>query len=113
MVETHVMVGGQIFTGVATPKDRTFRAAWKAEEGVIEVDMAAAREIFRDMLRRARKAKLEELDAAARKFRRDEEQLDLIDVEAQRLRDLPADPRIDAASTPEELLALWPSGWER
>jgi hypothetical protein len=31
-----------------------------------------------------------------------------IEAEKQRLRDAPADPRIDAAETPEELKAVWP-----
>lgn len=78
------------------PADRTFRDAWNAD---LTVDMALARDIHRDRLRAARAPVLAALDV---------EQLRGGDVEArkQALRDVTKDERIEAARTPEELLAV-------
>lgn len=105
--------------GWEPPSDRTFRDAWrgkgKSGEGVehpecdlIEVDMPHAREIHRGWLRRKRISMLAELDV---QYQRADEAGDKgakqgIAKEKQRLRDLPADPRIEAAKTPDELKAI-------
>lgn len=107
--------------GWEPPADRTFRNAWRVKgksiEGVehpecaeLEVDMPAAREIHRGWLRRKRIGKLAELDV---EYQKADEQNDnakkrLVATEKQRLRDLPSDPRIDAAKTPDELKAVTP-----
>lgn len=91
------------------PADRTFRNAWQDNNGV-RVNMARAREIHKDRLREWRKPLLAALDVrymcadeigdAAKKAE--------IAAKKQALRDVTADPAIEAAATPEELLAVMP-----
>jgi len=87
------------------PSDRSFRDAWRDTGAGIEHDMTHAREIHRNRLRAARKARLAELDGQwMRAFARGTaEESATIEAERQRLRDAPADPRIDAAQTVEDL----------
>jgi len=78
---------------------------------MITVDMTKAREIKRDQLRAERKPLLEQLDV---EFMRAQEAGDtqkqaLISDKKQSLRDVTADPAIDAATTPDELKAVRPS----
>jgi hypothetical protein len=93
-----------------------FRNALKPD---LTVDMQKARNIHRDRMREARKPKLEALDMEYSRL--DEGTLDngqagsaakqakkAIAAQRQALRDVTADPAIDAAQTPEELLAIWP-----
>lgn len=85
---------------VDVPSDRTFRNAW-TWNGKVDHDMEKCRAIHRDRMRAARAPKLAALDI---------KQLRGEDVEAEKaaLRDVTADPAIDAAKTPEELKAVWP-----
>lgn len=94
----------------AIPFDRTFRNAWKANGADIVVDMPKARDLLRNKLRELRKPKLEVLDAA---YMQADERGDLaekqrIAAQKQSLRDVTADPMIEAARTPEELRSLIP-----
>jgi len=75
---------------------------------MINVNMAKAVEIKKDMIREERKPKLEALDVD---FIRAVEASDTaaqaeISAQKQALRDVTADPRIDAAKTPDELKAI-------
>jgi hypothetical protein len=77
----------------------------------IHINMNKAREIHRENLRRARAPKFAELD---QEFQRELEKGQQANTQAivaakQRLRDTTADPRIDAATTPEALKAAWPT----
>lgn len=90
------------------PTDRSFRNAWKHD---FSVDMPKARDIWRNKIRQVRQPKLTALDVD---YQRADERNDVLEKQRittlkQRLRDLPADPAIDAAQTPEELKAFWPS----
>lgn len=78
-----------------------FRDAWDFDGSKIHVDMPKAREVHKGRLRAMRAPKLAALDV---------EQLRGRDVAAQKqaLRDCTADPRIAAAKTPAELLAVIP-----
>jgi hypothetical protein len=74
----------------------------------VEVDMVRAREVHRNKLREARKQALETLDVA---FMRTVERGDIakqqeIAAKKQQLRDITTDPRIDTATSCEELRAL-------
>lgn len=112
--------GGQLPTGwrfvpndyVDEQTDRTFRNAWKDApgRGKPDVDMPKAREIHRERLRRLRTPLLEQLDADYMRADESGDQQEKRRVAAQKqaLRDVPADPRIDAAQTPEELKAVIP-----
>lgn len=86
----------------SVPRDRTFRRAWKHLGGKVDIDMPKARDVMRDKMRLARQSRLEALDVA---------QLRGLDVaaEKQTLRDVTDLPGIEAAKTPEELKAVWPS----
>lgn len=78
---------------------------------MINVNMTKAREIKRDQIRAERKALLEQLDVKymiALEANDETAQADIKDKK-QALRDAPADPAIDAASTPEELKTVRPT----
>jgi len=86
-------------------KDRVFRGAWKDTGSSIEPDLVLARVLKADMIRKERKAALAELDnewmrAVGQKDKAEEER---IEAERQKWRDAPADPRIEAATSVEEL----------
>ena len=93
------------------PNDRVFREAWERTPGqqVIYVDMDAARNIWRDKIRMARKESLEELDVAYFKAQELGQDTTAIVAAKQELRDAPADPRIDLAQDPAELKVVIPA----
>jgi len=85
--------------------DRRYRNALRDNGSKIEYDIIAARECHRNKFRAERHNNLPLLDiqwmrAMAAK---DQELADAIEVERQKWRDAPADPRIEAAQTVEEL----------
>ena len=89
--------------------DRTFRDAWE-DKGVISVNMGKAREIYKNLLRQKRAPLLAALDI---EYQRAIESGDSalktkIATKKQTLRDVTADPRIEAAKTPEQLKAVIP-----
>jgi hypothetical protein len=93
------------------PPDRTFRGAWKDGGAAVDVDMPKARDIHRDRMRQAREPKLAALDI---EYQRADEKGDAaakadIAARKQALRDVTADPAIEAAQTPDELKAVWPA----
>lgn len=92
------------------PTDREFREAWTDEYATptIDVHMGKAREIVRENLRRERAPLLASLDAEYQKADETEDvkAKKAIAGQKQRLRDLPADPRIEAATSPERLKSL-------
>lgn len=95
----------------APPQDRTFRDAWKAREGKIEIDMEKAKKIWGDKIREARKPLLTELDADFFKALEADDKVRQGEIAAkkQSLRDMPQAPQIVSATTPEELKAFWPA----
>jgi hypothetical protein len=87
------------------PADRTFRNAWKAD---LTVDMAKARAIHRNKLRELRAPLFEPLERAQRTalVSGDTATALAIETKLQTLRNVTADPAIEAASTPEELKSI-------
>jgi hypothetical protein len=88
----------------------TYKAARRDDGKQLTIDMAAARAIHRAKLRHARTPKLASLDVA---YIRADEMGDTtakstIAAQKQTLRDVTADPAIEAAKTPEDLKAVWP-----
>ena len=77
---------------------------------MINVNMTKAKNIWRDKIRAERTDKLNKLDVEFQKAL--ESSADTTDIVAkkQALRDAPADSRIDAATTPDELKAIDPVG---
>lgn len=105
--------GALIKTTKDLPSNRNFRDAWRLDQvtKAVVVDMQAAREIHRGNLRQAREAMLAQLDMD---YLRADETNDValkasIVARKRALRDLPQDPRIEAAATPEQLEATWPT----
>lgn len=101
----------QIVDSESLPADRTFRNAWRAGNGRIDFDMPTCREIQKDRMRAARAPILKALDV---EYLRADEAGDSatkarIVSRKQELRDVTKDPRIESASTPEQLKAVWPS----
>ena len=114
MTQTFIKIGATSYDAAdyEVPAERTFRGAWEANAGtgVISVDMAAARDIWRDKIRQARTEPLEALDTAFMKALETRADTTQITADKQALRDAPTDPAIDAATTPEELAAVQPAG---
>ncbi len=119
MPQTYIQIGGQTYdaTAVTYPTDRTFRDAWQLNGTVIDVDMAAARNIHRAHLRAERLTLFDPLDKVATPLARkaaggavlttqEKTNLHTAEASAQKLRDAPAHASIDAASTPDALKAL-------
>lgn len=100
----------QIDASEATvPSDRHFRGAWVLDGTVISEDMDAAKAIFKDKVREARKPLLEAEDVVYMKA------LEAGNTDAQAgsvtvknaLRNAPAASAISSASTIAELKAAW------
>jgi len=88
------------------PTETDFQNAWVYKDGKVEVDLAKAKEVHREYIRRERKEKLAALDI---EFQRAMETGDTSAVVAkkQALRDATADSVIDAATSTDELRAQW------
>jgi len=93
------------------PHADAFKGAWRDDGEKIYIDMPKAREIDRDLRRAARAPLLKALDVEAIKALASGDQARLREVETtkQALRDVTADPAIEAAQTPEALKLVWPA----
>lgn len=97
------------------PTDRTYRDAWAIDPstGGVRHEMTKAREIHRNRMRWARTPLMADLDTQY--LRADElgaagnAKKAAISVQKQILRDVTAAPEIAAASTIEQLKAVWPA----
>jgi hypothetical protein len=90
------------------PADRTFRNAWRDRGHCIDHCMDTCKKIHKGRLRAQRAPLLAALDV---EYQRADETQDtkakkLCVQRKQALRDITADPRIESASTPEELLQV-------
>ena len=112
MTQTFIKIGATSYDAAdyEEPAERTFRGAWEAntDAGVISVDMAAAKDIWRDKIRQARVEPLAALDTAFMKAQETGADTTQIVTDKQGLRDAPALASIDAATTPAELTAIQP-----
>ena len=80
------------------PADRYFRNAWGND---LKVDMPKARNIHMGRIRSVRNQELAKLDIETMKGRD-------VQVEKQKLRDIPQTFSLTGATTPDALKALWP-----
>lgn len=90
------------------PQDRTFRGAWEDNGREIVHNIEKAREIKRHQLRHERAALFPTLDARWQRAvgqKRTQEAAE-VETKRQKLRDAPADPRIDTAASVEDLKAI-------
>ena len=112
MTKTLIKIGAKTYDAAdyTLPTERTFRGAWEADvdTAVISVDMAAARDIWRDKIRQARTESLAALDTAFMKALETGADTTQITADKQALRDAPSLATIDAATTPAELTAIQP-----
>lgn len=76
---------------------------------MITIDMDKAREIHRDRIRAARAPLLAAADVDFQRALETGADTSAIVARKSALRDAPADPAIDAATTPEQLAAVWPA----
>ena len=95
----------RIEQGEIKEQDRVFRNAWRDTGSTIEPDLAIAKVLKADMIRKERKAALVELDAQWMKAvgQGDVAAQAAVEKERQKWRDAPADPRIEAAVTVDDL----------
>ena len=112
---TFVKIGATSYRAAdyTVPADRTFRNAWSApaaDTTVIQIDMVAARKIWQDKIRSARKLELEKLDTLYMRALEAGNTSDQATIVAQKqaLRDAPTNSGIAAATTPDELKAVQP-----
>jgi len=105
---TYININGDVrdAASLTTPTDRTFRGAWQFNGAAVEIDMTAARGIHKDNLRTERGPLLAALDVTYMKALEQGGDTAAIAAEKQALRDVTADARIEAATTPDALKAL-------
>jgi len=84
-------------------RDRAYRAALVDRNGKIEHDIVKARQCHRDKLRHERANAMPLLDADWMRAAGQGKDTGAVEAERQKWRDAPADPRIEAAQTVEEL----------
>lgn len=83
--------------------------AYRVTDGALVADMSIARELWKERLRVARIPKLAALDVAFQRALETGADTSIIVAQKQALRDVTSDPAIEAAQTPEELKAIWPT----
>jgi hypothetical protein len=100
--------GNQIDSSTTTvPTNRDFRGAWVLNGSVITEDLDAAKTIFADKVREARKPLLEALDTDFMKAQETGADTAAIVTSKQALRDAPTAG--NSATSIAELKAAWPS----
>ena len=110
MVNTYIVDkdGNQADASTVTvPANRDFRGAWVLSGAVISEDIEAARTIFKDKVREARKPLLEAKDVELMKALETGADTTAIAAAKNALRDAPASAAIASASTITELKAAW------
>jgi hypothetical protein len=105
----HPIKGWRIIQESDIPKDRTYRNALRDRGDRLDWDMPAARELHRDKIRHARALAFLKLDGDWMRAQGQGkiEEVRAVETKRQELRDLPSDPRIEAASSIEELKEIW------
>jgi hypothetical protein len=91
------------------PADRTFRVALTDNGVQLTHDMPKARDIWRDKMRAARASLFANLDEQLMQALERGQPTAAIAARKQALRDVTADPAIEAAQTLEQLKAVWPA----
>jgi len=89
---------------------RVFRDAWEVDENaaVIDVNLEKAKDIWRDKIRQARKPMLEQLDTDYMRALETGADTTQIIADKQVLRDAPAHPDINTATSVLELVEVQP-----
>jgi hypothetical protein len=102
------IVSWRVIADADVPTARDYRNAWIDTGNAVGHDMPRARELHRVKLRREREPRLAALDVEYQRADEREDRTEKRRLAAlkQALRDAPADPRIDAAQTIEQLRAI-------
>lgn len=112
MSDTFIKIGLRKYNPVdySVPNERIFRGAWVADdnEGIIDIDMTKARNIWRDKIRDARQPILEQLDVEYMRALESGNDTTAIINQKQVLRGATEVPEIEQAQTPEQLKAVQP-----
>jgi hypothetical protein len=105
---TYININGDVrdTSALTVPADRTFRGAWEYNGSAVEIDMTAAKAIHKDNLRAERGPLLDALDVEYMKALEAGTGASAIATEKAALRNITDDARIDACTTPEQLIAL-------
>jgi len=105
---TYININGDVrdASSLTVPTDRTFRGAWTFNGDAVDVDMTAALAIHKDNLRAERAPRLAALDVDYMKALEAGTGAPAIAAEKATLRDITADARLAAATTPDDLKAL-------
>ena len=108
MTTTYININGDVrdASSLTVPADRAFRGAWEFNGEAVEVNMTAAVEIQKDVIRAERTPEMEKLDVEL--MRGLEQGADVAPISAKKvaLRDVTDDARLAAAANPDELKAL-------
>lgn len=88
------------------PQDRTYRNAWQDDGFEIVHDMQKAKEVHRQNVRHSRVSAFAALDGEYIKASSQGESTSDVEKKQRAWRDAPADPRIDAAKTVEDLTKI-------
>jgi hypothetical protein len=108
-VQTYIMVDGQLVDASLQPPQSSLQSAFKLNnKGKIVIDMTEAKKVARDMIRQARAGAFTKIDSRRGIAIDDENTTERLAVKAaaKKLRDAPADTRIDNATTADELLTV-------
>lgn len=99
----------------SVPTDRTYRDALRHTDQGFHHDLARAKELHLDKIRRARTAALGELDKEWMKAtgQNDKKTADEVEAKRQALRDAPETMELDAVTTIDALKLVWPEGMPR
>ncbi len=105
--ETFIMVEGNPMPASLQPPFPALQSAFRNSSGRITIDLVAARNVARDIIRRERAPLFERNDVAALNatLRKDDAAVTAILDRGDALRNSTRDPRIESASSPEALLA--------
>jgi hypothetical protein len=108
MATTYININGDIrdAASLSLPADRILRGAWQLNGNAVVEAMVESLELQKNYLRAERAPEMEKLDVEF--MRKLEQGADVAPVSAKKaaLRDITADARLAAATTPDELKAL-------
>jgi hypothetical protein len=104
--ETFIMVDGTQLPANLQPPFPSLQSAFRNSSGRITIDLVAARNVARDIIRRERTPLFEKNDVAALNaaLRKDDAAVTATLDRGDALRDATRDPRLETANTPQDIL---------
>lgn len=109
----YITMGGEEYdvSDMTLPIHENLIDAWEIvdSDAPITVNMTVAKDLWRNTIRQFRDLEWATIDASFMRALETGASTDSIVAEKQALRDLPSHPDIEAAATPEELIAFLPT----